>query len=41
MSLITIKPKHSALEADIKFEPYPKSAIQDFDNVSLLDEYKE
>lgn len=41
MALITIKPKHSALEADIKFEPYPKNAIQDFDNVSLLDKYKE
>jgi poxvirus D5 protein-like len=41
MALITIKPKHSALEADIKFESYPKNAIQDFDNVSLLDKYKE
>lgn len=41
MTLTTIKPKHSALGTDIKFEPYPKSAIQDFDNVSLLDKYKE
>lgn len=41
MTLITIKPKRSVLEEDIKFETYSKSAIQDFDNLSLLDEYKE
>lgn len=41
MTLITIKPKHSVLEADIKFETYPENAIQDFDNATPITEYKE
>lgn len=41
MTLITIKQKHSVLEADIKFETYPENAIQDFDNATPITEYKE
>ena len=40
MTLITIKPKHSVLEADIKFEAYPDNAIQDFDNATPIDKYQ-
>ena len=41
MTLITIKPKLSVLEADIKFETYPEGAIQTFDNSTSIDKYKE
>ena len=40
MTLITIKPKHSVLEADIKFETYPENAIQAFDNATPIDKYR-
>ena len=41
MSLITIKPKRSVLEADITFETYPENAIQAFDNATPIDKYKD
>lgn len=40
MTLITIKPKLSVLEADIKFETYPENAIQAFDNATPIDKYR-
>lgn len=41
MSTIKIKPKDSVLELDYGFKPYPKTAIQAFDNASHLGKYKE